>query len=199
MIHVHTVCCRWPLFESLAILFRAVPYKVLPCWQSVCFQEMVSPLTCMQKTRYRPGSSRTVSCLSADVQRVSSVQVIIRSPGGVFRFLKQKQFEYCLFSVTGWHLILSWVQFTVWLKVEWTSLHWFWTTVKFVCNRNFANYGTQTTDTVHYMQNRHLVLSVLSNFLILKRLKTIWSSLSFLKGKIIWDHFSLSLSVHFIY
>ena len=57
----------------------------------------------------------------------------------------------------------------------------------------------QYTDTVHYVQNRRLMLSVLSNFLILKRLKTIWSSLSFLKGKIIRDHFSLSLSAHFIY
>lgn len=98
MIHVHTVCCRWPLFACFAILFRAAPHKVLSCWQSVCFQEMVSPHTCMPMMHNRPGSSRTVSYLNADVLHFSSVHVIIRSPGCVFRFLKQKQFEYYVCS-----------------------------------------------------------------------------------------------------
>lgn len=97
MIHVHTVF--FPVtFACFAILFRAAPYKVLPCWQSVCFQEMVSPLTYMQKTHNHLGSSHTVLCLNADVQHVSSVQVIIGSPGGVLRFLKWKQFEYYVCS-----------------------------------------------------------------------------------------------------
>jgi hypothetical protein len=108
---LHNVC-RWYMsvkfvagdlcLACFAILFRAAPYKVLTCWQSVCFQEMVSPHTCMQKTHDHPGSSHTVSCLNPDVQHVSSVQVIIRSPGGVFRFLKHKQFEYYVCSQLLW-------------------------------------------------------------------------------------------------
>jgi len=52
----------------------------------------------MQMMHSRLGSSRTVSCLNADVLYFSSVHIIIGNPGGVFRLLKQKQSEYYVCS-----------------------------------------------------------------------------------------------------